>query len=90
MKIQPELLKLKELNPLQKLILGLIMDTSPVILQFAGGYDKTCAEISKELGATYKSVKTEVERLIELGYITSKKGRAWRLTNVTQKLKDLL
>ena len=90
MKIQPELLKLKELNPLQKLILGLIMDTSPVVLKFARGYDKTCDEIRRELGATYKAVKTEVEKLEELGYITSKKGRAWRLTNITQKLKDLL
>jgi len=90
MKIQSELLKLKDFNPLQKLILGLMLDTSPFLLQLAGGNDKTCGEISKDLGVTYKLIKTEVETLVELGYITSKKGRGWRLTNVTQKLKDLL
>ena len=90
MKIETKLLAVKNLNPLQKLILGLILDTPPLILQFAGGYDKTCGQINKELGETYKAVKTEVEALVELGYITSRKGRAWRITNITQKLKDLL
>jgi DNA-binding MarR family transcriptional regulator len=90
MKIQQELLKIKEINPIQKLILGLIIDTPPVILKFAGGYDKTCGQIKKELGVTYKVAKTEIERLVELGYITSRKGRGWRITNITQKLKDLL
>jgi predicted transcriptional regulator len=90
MEIQQELLIIKELNPLQKLILGLIIDTSPIILKFAGGYDKTCAQIKLELGVTYKATKIEVERLVELGYITSRKGRGWRITNITQKLKDLL
>jgi len=48
MKIQSELLKLKDLNPLQKLILGLILNEPPVVIQFAGGYDKTCGEVGKE------------------------------------------
>jgi hypothetical protein len=89
MEIQPELLMLKELNPIQKLILGLIIDTSPAILKLAGGYDKTCAQIKEELGVTYKVAKTEVELLVELGYITSRKGSGTRITNITQKLKDL-
>ena len=52
MKIQSELLVLKNLNPLQKLILGLVLDESPVVMQFAGGYDKTCGEIGKLLGVS--------------------------------------
>ena len=90
MHIRQELLAIKNLNPLQKLILGLILDTPPVVLKFAGGYDKTCGEIGKILGLSRAVIKVEVEVLIEGDLITSKKGDGWRLTNVTEKLLYLL
>ena len=61
MKIQAELLALKQLNPLQKLILGLILDTPLVVLKYAGGYDKTCGEIGKELGVSRAHVLRELK-----------------------------
>jgi len=87
MKIPTELLKRKDLNPLQKLILGLILDTDPIVLLWAGGYDATCAEIGKKLGLPRGPILKEVNALIELDLITSEKGNGWRKTNVTQKLK---
>lgn len=90
MNIPLELLKLKNLNPLQKLILGLILDTSPVVLQFAGGYDDTCGEIGKKLGVSRARVLKEIEALNALDFITCKVGDWRRVTNVTDKLKKLL
>lgn len=90
MKIQSELLKIKNLNPLQKLILGLILNESPVVLLIVGGYDKTCGEIGKLLGVSRARIKVEVERLQELGYITTETAYRSRKTNLTQQLKDLL
>jgi biotin operon repressor len=90
MNIQPELLALKKITPLQKLILGLILDTPPLVLQYAGGCDKTCTEIGKELGKLRAVILKEFDELIEHGLITSKKGDGWRTTNVTQRFLDLL
>lgn len=90
MNIQPELLAIKNLNPLQKLILGLILDTPPVILKYAGGCDKTCGEIGKELGIVRRVIKAEVEELQNMNLITSKKGDGTRCSNVTKKLLELL
>jgi DNA-binding MarR family transcriptional regulator len=90
MNIQPELLKLKNLNPLQKLILGLIIDTLPIVIQMVGGCDKTCGQIGKLLGVSRARILKEFEILIKLNLIVSKKGDATRLTNVTQRLKELL
>ena len=90
MNIIPELLKRKDLNSLQKLILGLILDTHQSYLQFAGGYDKTCGEIGKELGVSRARILKEFDELIKLDLITSKKGNATRCTNVTQRLNDML
>ncbi|MFD1294675.1 hypothetical protein ACFQ5N_12595 [Lutibacter holmesii] len=90
MKIQPELLRLKEFRPLQKLILGLVLDNSQVVIQMEGGYRKTCSEMGKELGVSRKKVLDDFNLLVQGGYLTTEKGMAWRLTNVTQKLRDLL
>ena len=90
MKIQSELLVLKNLNPLQKLILGLVLDESPVVMQFAGGYDKTCGEIGKLLGVSRARILKEFDNLIKRDLITSKKGNGTRITNVTQRLLDPL
>lgn len=90
MKIQPELLKLKKISSLQKLILGLILETTPLELQMVGGYDKTCGEIGGELGVSRVIILKEFDELMELGLITSKKGDRTRTTNVTQKFLGLL
>jgi biotin operon repressor len=90
MKIQIELLKRKDINPLQKLILGLILNESTVVLQIAGGYDKTCTEIGKELGVSRARILKEFDELIQLDLITSEWGFGRRLTNVTQRLKESL
>jgi DNA-binding MarR family transcriptional regulator len=90
MNIQPELLRINNLNPLQKLILGLIIDTPLAVIQMAGGCDKTCGEIGKLLGVSRARILKELEILVKLDLISSKKGDATRLTNVTQRLKELL
>ena len=90
MKIHTELLKRKDINPLQKLILLLILNELPIIMQLAGGYDKTCGEIGKLLGVSRARILAEFDDMIKHDYITSKHGDGWRLTNVTQKLKELL
>ena len=59
MNIQPELLALKNLNSLQKLILSLIIDVDPIELIWLEGYTKTCGEIGEELGVTQKVILEE-------------------------------
>jgi len=90
MNIQPELLALKKLSPLQKLILGLILDIPPIELQFIGGYDKTCGEIAKELGISRAIILREFDELLKLDLITTKVINWSRLTNVTPRLLELL
>lgn len=90
MNISSKLLMIKDLNPLQKLILGLILNTHPVVIQFAGGCDLTCGAMAKELGMTRTPIRKEVDALIELGYISTRWGKGWRLSNVTDKLLKLL
>lgn len=90
MKINDKLLKLKIFTPLQKLILGLVMDVPPIVMQFAGGYNNTCADMAKEIGSTRNKVRSEVDDLMERGYIACKVESRYRLTNITQKLVELL
>jgi len=90
MKIDDKLLKLKTITPLQKLILGLIIDVPPIVLQFAGGYNNTCADMAKEIGSTRNKVRSEVDDLIERGYISCKVEHRSRVTNITKKFIDLL
>lgn len=90
MNIQSNLLVVKSITPIQKLILALILDTPLEVLQLASGYDKTCGEMGRLLGESRKTILDGVEALIELELITSKKGRGWRITNVTKKMKNLL
>ena len=90
MNIPKELLKQKNINPLQKLILGLILETPPIVIQFAGGYDLTCGEMGAVLGVSRIRIKKEVEELVELDYITTRKGNGWRKTNITPKVEKVL
>ena len=90
MNIPMKLLKHKKINPLQKLILGLILSTSSVVIQMAGGYSLTCGEIGAILGVSRARIKKEIESLVELEYITTRKGNGWRKTNITSKLEEIL
>jgi len=90
MKIPSKLLIQKDINPLKKLILCLILDTPPIVLQYAGGCDKTCGEIGEELGESRDAIRREVDHLIELDLITSEWGDSRRISNVTQRLRKLL
>jgi UDP-N-acetylglucosamine pyrophosphorylase len=90
MNIQPELLALKKITPLSKLILGLILNESPAVIKMAGGYEKTCGEIGKLLGVSRARILNEFEDLITRNIITSEKGDGTRITNVTQQFLDLL
>ncbi|MFD2916838.1 winged helix-turn-helix transcriptional regulator [Psychroserpens luteus] len=90
MTIDNKLLKLKNITPLQKLILGLILDTPPIVIQFAGGYNSTCVDIAKEIGSTRTKVRKEVDTLLEQGYISSKVGYRTRVTNISKAFIELL
>jgi len=46
--------------------------------------------MAKELGSTRNKVRSEVDDLIERGYIACKVEPRYRLTNITQKFIDLL
>lgn len=90
MTLDNKFLKLKSISPLQKLIVGLIMNVHPIVLQFMRGYSNTCGDIAKELGSTRTKILKEVESLLKLGYITTEVGDCSRITNITQKFIDLL
>lgn len=90
MNLSDKLLKSKVLTPIQKLILGLIMNESEIVLTLGGGYHKTCGEMGAELGLSRLKIKLELEKLIELGYLTSEKGRGWRKTNLTAKCNEFI
>jgi DNA-binding MarR family transcriptional regulator len=90
MNIKPELLALKKITPLSKLILGLILNESPVVMKMAGGYEKTCGEIGKLLGVSRARILKEFDELLGHDLITSKKGDGTRITNVTQRFLGLL
>lgn len=90
MKIDDKILKIKNLTPLSKLILGLIYDTPPVVLKFQNGYVNTCTDIAKILGTTRKLILQEFWVLEELNLITSKVVYRERNTNITKRFKDLL
>lgn len=89
MKINEKLLKSKIFNPLQKLILGLILDVPSIVIQYQGGYDKTCGDMAKELGTTRNKILIEMGPLIENGFVASKVSYRSRVSNITQKFKDL-
>ena len=90
MTIPNKLLKQKDLSPIQKLLIGLILNESPVVLKFAGGYDKTCGQMGTELGLSRMKIKHEFENLVESGYLTTEKGKGWRKTNLTSKCDEFI
>lgn len=81
--LSDKLLKSKELTPIQKLIIGLIINESPIVMRFNDGYDKTCGEIGKELGLSRSKVRVALDEMVIKGYVSTEYGRAWRKTNLT-------
>ena len=90
MNIDKNLLVVKSITPIQKLILGSMLNEPPIVFQIAGGSDKTCGEIGKELGVSRAKIKVEVELLVEQGMITSETFGWNRRTNVTDAFLSLL
>jgi len=80
-----KLLKSKDLTPTQKLVMGLILNESPVIMKLAGGYNKTCGEMGKEIGLSRDKVRAALDGLVDGGYVVTDYGTAWRKTNLTDK-----
>ena len=87
-----ELLKLKQLTPLNKIIIQLILDTPDVVIQIQKGYSATSNEIAINLGTTSKIIKNAIWELEELGLIVSHVNGDYRerITNITKHMKDLL
>jgi DNA-binding MarR family transcriptional regulator len=83
--LSDKLLKSKDLTPTQKFVLGLILSENLVVMQFGGGYLKTCSEIGKEIGLSRAKVKTALSDLVKQGYVITEYGTAWRKTNLTDK-----
>lgn len=90
MNLDKNLLRLKKITPLQKLILGLIMDVHPIVIQFERGYSKTCGDIAKKLGTTRAKVLKAIEALLEMEYITTEVSYRMRITNLTPKFESLV
>lgn len=90
MNLDDRLLKIKEITPLQKLIIGLILDTSFAVLNFEEQYSSTCGDIAKELGTTRTKVLQAVNSLIEKGYMTCNVDDGSRITNLTDKFLQLI
>ncbi|WP_242093137.1 hypothetical protein [Aestuariivivens sediminicola] len=55
------LLKSKDLTPAQKLVLCLILNENPVVMQFAGGYIKTCGKMGKEIGLSRDKLRKALD-----------------------------
>lgn len=90
MNLNDRLLKIKELTPLQKLISGLILDTHPAVMNMLGGYNNTCGDIAKELGTTRTKVLKAIDSMQKMGYIKSDVKPGRRISNLTEKLIQLL
>ncbi len=89
-KMNKNILKLKDVTPIQKLILLYIEQYSIGIKLTMGGCIFTCTDLAKELGTTRRVMLIEFDKLIELGYIISVVADRGRLTNFTDKFKDLI
>ena len=85
-----EILRLKCITPMQKLILLKIDMYTEVLKKFMGGYNITCTDLAKQLGVTRTIMLKEFDKLKELDYITSEVKDRARTTNFTQKFKDLI
>lgn len=85
-----EILKLKCISSIQKLILLQIDAYPEVVKKFMGGYNVTCTELAKELGTTRSIILKEFQKLIELDYITSVVMHRARTTNFTEKFEMML
>ena len=83
--LSKKLLKSKDLTPVQKLVMGLILNESPVIMKIAGGYLKTCGEMGKEIGLSRDKVRAALDDLVVKEYVVTEFGRGWRKTNLTAK-----
>lgn len=84
-----KLLKSKVPTPAQKLVMGLIINENAVVMQFAGGYNKTCGEMGLMIGLSRDKVRAALDALVTDGYLVTEKGSGWRKTNLTDKGLEL-
>lgn len=86
--MKTEMLRLKQINPLGKLILQLIFDEPKITYQWNKGYDCTAYDMAKILGTTRKKILDELWVLEELGFIkTTVLPSKQRITRITPRLK---
>jgi MFS superfamily sulfate permease-like transporter len=82
-----KLLKLKELNPTDKLVILTIQDNL-----FFGECNLTSQELANSIGLTRKVTLDSIQKLCEMDYITCKVDGSYRrrLTKITQRLQNLI
>jgi hypothetical protein len=82
-----KLLKLKELNPTDKLVILTIQDNL-----FFNECNLTSQEIATSIGLSRKITLDSIQKLEELDYITCKVDGAFRSrkTKITQRLQNLI
>ena len=82
-----KLLKLKELNPTDKLVILTIQDNL-----FFNECNLTSQEIATSIGLSRKITLDSIQKLEELDYITCKVEGAFRMrkTKLTQRLENLI
>jgi DNA-binding MarR family transcriptional regulator len=82
-----KLLKLKELNPTDKLVILTIQDNL-----FFNECNLTSQEIATSIGLTRKVTLDSIQKLEEMDYITCKVDGAYRrrVTKLTQRLENLI
>jgi len=85
-----ELLSLKHISPLQKLIIQLVLDTPDFSVKWSGGLSMTSYEMSKALGVKQAEIHDELWNLQELDYIHCKVNKPYRITTTTNRLNKLL
>ena len=90
MVISEKLLKTKDMTPTQKLVMGLIFNENPLMMKFAGGYNKTCGEMGKLIGLSRDKVRKALDSLADDSYLVTEFDTAWRKTTLTDKGLKLL
>lgn len=82
-----KLLKLKELNPIDKLVILTIQENS-----MFGECIMTSQDIANSIGLSRKVTLDSFQKLEEMDYITCKVDGAYRrrITKITQRLQNLI
>ena len=84
------ILKLKDVTPIQKIILVYIDQYSMGIKLTMCECITTCSDLAKQLGTTQRVMHIEFQILIDMGYITSVVKDSGRTTNFTGEFKELI